>query len=271
MREELAIAKSYIESKTDFRPEIAVVLGSGAGGYAEKMTDKVIEFDYAEIPGFPVSTAPGHAGKLTFGCIEGKKVALFAGRFHCYEGYSAEQTVIPLRTVLLLGAKTVLLTNAAGGINTDFHAGDLMIVQDHINFSTHNCLTGKNIDGLGVRFPDMSFAYSKDLNRIILDIAQENGLLMREGVYAYMVGPSYETPAEIKALRVLGADAVGMSTVHEVVAATHAGAKTAVISCISNLAAGVAKHALTMEEVLEAGAKVADKMCILIDGFIKRV
>ncbi|MEA5002912.1 MAG: purine-nucleoside phosphorylase [Christensenella sp.] len=271
MKEKLNVAKSYIESKTDFKPEIAIVLGSGLGDYADTLDEVVMEFDYASIPGFPVSTAPGHASKLTFGCKKGKCVALFAGRFHCYEGYTAAETVIPLRTILMMGAKYVLLTNAAGGINTDFSAGDLMVVEDHINFSAHNALTGPNIEDLGPRFPDMSFAYAKELRNLIDESAKENGIDVQHGIYGYMVGPSYETPAEIRALRTLGADAVGMSTVHEVVAASHAGAKTAAISCISNLAAGVAKHALTMEEVIEAGKMVAGKMRALIDGVVEKI
>ena len=271
MKERLTIAKNYIESKTNFRPEAVIVLGSGLGDYGNTVEDIVIEFPYAEIPGFPVSTAPGHAGKLTFGCKEGKKVALLSGRFHCYEGYRAAETVVPLRTMLMLGAKYVILTNAAGGINKEFSAGDLMVITDHINFSAHNALTGPNIDELGPRFPDMSFAYSKRLNKIIDEVARQEGIALRHGVYGYMVGPSYETPAEIRALRVLGADAVGMSTVHEVVAASHAGAETVAVSCIGNLAAGVAKHALTMEEVLEAGKKVASRMCALVDGFLQKL
>lgn len=271
MKETLNIAKNYIESKTDFVPEVAIVLGSGLGDYADTLDEVITEFDYASIPGFPVSTAPGHASRLTFGCKNGKRVALFAGRFHCYEGYAAAQTVIPLRTILMMGTKYVLLTNAAGGINTDFSAGDLMVIEDHINFSAHNALTGPNIDELGPRFPDMSFAYAKELRDLIDETAGENGIKLQHGIYGYMVGPSYETPAEIRALRTLGADAVGMSTVHEVVAASHAGAKTAAISCISNLAAGVAKHALTMEEVMEAGKMVASKMRTLIDGVLEKI
>ncbi|MEG2624945.1 MAG: purine-nucleoside phosphorylase [Christensenella sp.] len=269
MKERLSIAKNYIEANTDFRPEVVIVLGSGLGDYANTIDEVIAEFNYADIPGFPVSTAPGHAGKLTFGCKAGKRIALLSGRFHCYEGYTAAETVVPLRTLLMLGAKYVLLTNAAGGINTDFSAGDLMVITDHINFSANNALTGSNIDELGPRFPDMSFAYSKSLNKILDGVADKNGIVLRHGIYGYMVGPSYETPAEIRALRVLGADAVGMSTVHEVVAASHAGAQTVAVSCISNLAAGVAKHALTMEEVLEACKKVASKMCVLVDGFLE--
>ena len=271
MRERLTIAKNYIESKTDFKPEVVIVLGSGLGDYGDTVDEVVAEFCYADIPGFPVSTAPGHAGKLTFGCKEGKKIALLSGRFHCYEGYTASETVVPLRTLLMLGAKYVLLTNAAGGVNLDFSAGDLMVITDHINFSANNALTGPNIDELGPRFPDMSFAYSGELNDLLDEVAAEEKIDLQHGVYGYMVGPSYETPAEIRALRVLGADAVGMSTVHEVVAASHAGVKTVAISCISNLATGVAKHALTMEEVMEAGKMVASKMRALVDGFLRKL
>ncbi len=270
MLKRMMTAKSYIETKTGFRPEAAIVLGSGLSGYASQIETE-IEFDYAEIPGFPVSTAPGHAGKLIFGRKAGKRVALFSGRFHCYEGYLASETVIPLRTAILLGVKYVLLTNASGGINTSFQAGDLMVVEDHINFSSHNALTGPNIEELGVRFPDMSFAYSKRLNRLIDETAAQHEIPLRHGVYGYMIGPSYETPAEIRALRTLGADAVGMSTVHEAVACAHAGAEVAAVSCISNLAAGVAKHALTCEEVLAAGEKASGKMTALANGFLERI
>lgn len=270
MKERIVTAKNHIERVTHFKPEIAVVLGSGLADY-EKSIEKEYELEYKNIPGFPVSTAPGHAGKLIFGEKDGKKVALFAGRFHCYEGYTAAETVVPLRAIFLMGVKKLILTNAAGGINTEFAAGDLMLISDHINLSTHNALTGENIKELGARFPDMSFAYSERMRGMLRNIAQENGIALREGVYGYMIGPSYETPAEIRALRVLGADAVGMSTVHEVVAASHAGVETVGISCISNLAAGVAKHALTMEEVMEAGRMVSGKMRALVDGLIKEL
>ncbi|HBU11575.1 MAG TPA: purine-nucleoside phosphorylase [Clostridiales bacterium] len=263
-------AKSYIESRTGFRPEVAVVLGSGLGDYAQTIEPE-IEFSYGDIPGFPVSTAPGHAGTLTFGQKCGKRVALFSGRFHCYEGYSAAETVIPLRTAFLLGVKTALLTNASGGINESFKAGDLMVVRDHINFSARNALTGGNIDELGPRFPDMSFAYCGRLNELLFESAEAAGVTLKSGVYAYMVGPSYETPAEIRALRTLGGDAVGMSTVHEAVACAHARVEMAALSCISNLAAGVAKHALTHEEVMAAGKAASGKMTAIADGFIERV
>jgi purine-nucleoside phosphorylase len=237
MLSKITTAKNHIKEKTDFIPEIAVVLGSGLGGYADSFDVHEV-FEYSDIPGFPVSTAPGHEGKLIFGCKHGRRVALFKGRFHCYEGYSPAETVIPLRTALLLGVKHVLLTNASGGINLDYSAGDLMVVEDHINFSGLSPLTGPNIDELGVRFPDMSYAYSRRLRDILDSIGEEKGIALRHGVYAYMTGPSYETPAEIRALRTLGGDVVGMSTVHEVGACNHAKVEVAALSCISNLAAG---------------------------------
>ncbi len=270
MINKIVTAKNFIRSKTDFEPEIAIVLGSGLGDYADSVETEIV-FDYADITGFPVSTAPGHAGKLVFGRKEGRNLALFNGRFHCYEGYSAAETVIPLRTLLLMSVKHVLLTNAAGGINLDFAAGDLMVIDDHINFSGLSPLTGPNVEPLGVRFPDMSYAYSRRLRDILDDSAAALDISLRHGVYAYMTGPSYETPTEIRALRTLGGDAVGMSTVHEVVACNHAGVEVAALSCISNLAAGVAQHALACEEVMEAGQKVSGKMKMLADEFIRRV
>ena len=259
-----------IRRKTDFVPETAVILGSGLGDFAESL-DTVCQFEYKDIPGFPVSTAPGHAGRLIFAEHMRKRIAVFQGRFHCYEGYSPAETVIPLRTIIQLGAKTALFTNATGGINRSFDPGDLMLVLDHINFSGLNVLRGPNIDAFGTRFPDMSFAYSKRLIAVLEKAGRESGIPLRQGIYGYMVGPSFETPAEIRALSLLGADVVGMSTVHEVVAAAHAGVETAVISCVSNMAAGVSERPITHEEVLEAGRQVAHKIISLIDGFLKGI
>lgn len=263
-------AYDALRGQTDFVPEIAIVLGSGLGEYADSL-DKVCQFDYKDIPGFPVSTAVGHAGKMIFAERFEKKIVVFQGRFHCYEGYSPAETVIPLRTVIKLGVKTALFTNATGGINKTFQPGDLMLVQDHINFTGINVLRGKNMDEFGTRFPDMTFAYSKKLNAILGKSGEDSGIFLQKGVYGYMVGPSFETPAEIRALAVLGADVVGMSTVHEVVACAHASVETAVISCVSNLAAGVSKEPITHKEVLEAGRQVAHKIALLIDGFLKNV
>lgn len=263
-------ACNAIRSRTDFIPEAAVILGSGLGGYADSLK-KVCQFDYKDISGFPVSTAIGHAGRLIFAEHSGKKIAVFQGRFHCYEGYTPAETVIPLRTVIKLGVRTALYTNATGGINRSFDPGDLMLATDHINFSGLNVLKGPNMEDFGTRFPDMSFAYSKRLIGILEKAGVKNNIPLRKGVYGYMVGPSFETPAEIRALATLGADAVGMSTVHEVVAAAHAGVETAVISCITNLAAGISDRALSHEEVLEAGRLVADKVTLLINGFLEGI
>ena len=263
-------AYDALRSRTDFVPEVAVILGSGLGDYADSL-DKVCTFDYKDIPGFPVSTAIGHAGRMIFAKRFGKNIAVFQGRFHCYEGYSPAETVIPLRTVIKMGVKTALFTNATGGINKTFTAGDIMLVEDHINFTGINVLRGKNMEEFGTRFPDMSFAYSKRLNAILEEAGEENNIPLQKGVYGYMVGPSFETPAEIRALSILGADVVGMSTVHEVVASAHAGVETAVISCVSNLAAGVSSQAITHEEVLQAGRQVANKIAFLIDGFLKKI
>jgi purine-nucleoside phosphorylase len=263
-------AREYIRSKTDFEPEVVVVLGSGLGEYADSL-DKTCVFNYADIPGFPVSTAPGHAGRLLFAERCGKKIAVFQGRFHCYEGYSPAETVIPLRTVLQLGAKAALFTNASGGINRYFKPGDLVLVTDHINFSGMNALFGPNLEEFGPRFPDVSGAYSKNLNALLEKVGLEKRVGLLKGVYGYMVGPSYETPAEIRALGRLGADVVGMSTVHEVVACAHAGVESAVISCVCNLAAGVSSQPITHQEVLEAGAKVAKQIITLIDGFLQEI
>lgn len=263
----IAQAKEYIRSKTDFVPEIVIVLGSGLGEYADSL-DKPQVFRYADIPGFPVSTAPGHAGRLIFAERCGKKIAVFQGRFHCYEGYTPAETVIPLRTVLMLGAKKALFTNASGGINRYFKPGDLMLVTDHINFSGLNALFGPNLEELGPRFPDVSNAYSGKLTAVLEKVGQESKISLLKGVYGYMVGPSYETPAEIRALGRLGADVVGMSTVHEVVACAHAGVEAAAISCVCNLAAGAHSQPITHKEVLEAGAKVAKQIITLIDGFL---
>jgi len=264
------LAYESIRKKTDFIPDTAIVLGSGLGDYADSL-DKLCQFEYGDIPGFPVSTAIGHAGRLIFAERLGKKIVVFQGRFHCYEGYSPAETVIPLRTVIKMGVKNALFTNAVGGINKTFAPGDLMLVEDHINFSGLNVLTGSNAEEFGTRFPDMSFAYSKRLAGLLEREGNARGILLKKGVYGYMVGPSYETPAEIRALSVLGADVVGMSTVHEVVASAHAGVETAVISCISNLAAGVLERAITHEEVMEAGRQIAGKIALLADGFIKSI
>ena len=211
----------------------------------------------------------GHAGQLIFGEKNGVNVVCMQGRFHCYEGYSAEETVIPLRTLIKLGVRNLLITNAAGGINTGFQPGDIMIIEDHINFTFLNPLIGENMRDFGPRFPDMTYAYDKKLVSALEKSADVSGIAVKKGVYAMMKGPSFETPAEIKALRTLGADAVGMSSVPEIIAAAHAGVASCALSCITNMAAGIIDQPLTHDEVMETGRLAAENIKVLIDGFIE--
>ena len=245
-----------LRKKTDFVPEIGLILGSGLGDFANRI-EKEKEVLYSELPGFPVSTVPGHEGKFVFGHVEDVKVVVMQGRVHYYEGYDIKDVVLPTRLMAMLGAKVLFVTNAAGGINKNFNAGDMMLIKDHIMSFFPNPLVGENIDELGTRFPDMSHGYSEELRKIVKDTASELGIKMQEGVYVQLSGPSFETPAEIKMLGVLGGDAVGMSTACEVVAANHAGMKVVGISCISNLAAGISPNPLTHAEVQETADKVA--------------
>lgn len=255
--EELKKAAAYIESKLSNKPEIAIILGSGLGPLVDDITNS-IEIDYKDIPGFPLSTVEGHAGKLVCGEISNKPVIAMKGRFHYYEGYDISQVVIAIRVFKLLGINQLLVTNAAGGINKSFKPGDLMIIKDHISFFAPSPLRGKNYDEFGVRFPDMSEAYSKDLRQLLKKASEEVGVKMQEGVYAFTKGPMYETPSEIRALGVLGADAVGMSTVPEVITARHAGMNVMGISCITNMASGILNQPLNHEEVIQT-AKQAEK------------
>ena len=262
-------AYEYLKERVKYRIDLAVVLGSGLGDYADSF-EEVQVFPYAEIPGFPVSTAPGHKGRLVIGKKHGKIVAALQGRFHCYEGYHADETVIPLRTLFKLGAKGAILTNAVGGINRTFQAGDLVAVTDHINFASRTPLLGANLDEFGPRFPDMTYAYDRDWIALLEDCARQNNIGLKKGIYAMMLGPSYETPAEIRALGVLGADLVGMSTVPEVIACAHAGIRCVVVSCVTNMAAGILDQPLSHEEVMAAGQMVRDKFTCLLDSFIRK-
>lgn len=245
-----------IRKKTDFVPQIALVLGSGLGGFAEKI-EKAAEIPYGDIQGFPVSTVSGHEGKFIFGSLSGINIVCMQGRVHYYEGYAIEDVVLPIRIMGLLGAKVLFLTNASGGINESFNAGDFMLITDHISFLVQSPLIGENVDELGVRFPDMSCVYDKDLADIIRQCAKDIGVDLKEGVYIQTTGPNYETPAEIRAYKALGADAVGMSTACEAMAANHMGMRICAVSCISNLAAGISKNPLTHEEVKETAERVA--------------
>lgn len=259
-----------VREKTDFVPEVAIVLGSGLGDYA-KQIEVVCELPYAEIAGFPVSTVPGHAGKFILGYLEGIAVVCMKGRVHYYEGYPITDVVLPTRLMKLMGAKILFLTNAAGGVNSTFHAGDLMLIRDHIACFAPNPLIGPNIDELGVRFPDMSHVYDTKLQEIICDTAKEQGVYLQEGVYAQLTGPSFESPADIRMMRVLGADAVGMSTVVEAIAANHMGMRICGVSCISNLAAGMTSNPLSHEEVQEAADLAAPNFARLVTESVKKM
>lgn len=260
----------YIASKIQTKPEILMILGSGLGVLGDDMEDSVT-IPYHEIPHFPISTVEGHAGELVVGRMQGRNVALMRGRFHLYEGYEAERTTLPVRVMKTLGVGKLLVTNAAGGVNLDFAPGDLMLISDHINLTGRNPLIGPNDNALGVRFPDMSEAYSRRLRDIAKQTAGELGIGVREGVYVGLLGPNYETPAEIRMLRTLGGDAVGMSTVSEVIVARHAGLEVLGISCISNMAAGILDQPLSHEEVMETSEKVKDKFISLVTAVLPKM
>ena len=245
-----------IKERIPFQPKVALVLGSGLGNYADSMDVKA-EISYSEIKDFPVSTVPGHAGKFIFGYVGEVPVVCMKGRVHYYEGYPISDVVLPARLMKRMGAQILFLTNASGGINTSFGAGDFMLIQDHISCFAPNPLIGQNVDEFGVRFPDMSTVYDRELQDKIRKAARDNGINLKEGVYAQLTGPSFESPAEIRMLRTLGADAVGMSTVVEAIAANHMGMRICGISCVSNLAAGLSANPLTHEEVQEAADKAA--------------
>lgn len=259
-----------IRSKTDFEPLMAVVLGSGLGGYASKM-EVVCEIPYSEIDGFPVSTVQGHDGRFLFGYVESVPIVAMKGRVHFYEGYAIDDVVLPIRTMGLLGAKYILLTNAAGGIDFDFEPGDLMLIEDHISSFIRSPLIGENIEELGVRFPDMSRVYDLKLCDCIRKAASFEGIDIKAGSYLQTSGPQFETPTEIKMFRALGASAVGMSTVVEAIAAHHMGMRVCGISCISNMAAGILDQPLTHSEVQITADKVAHKFERLVSGLIKEV
>ena len=246
----------YIEEKIgDIKPKIAIVLGSGLGILAEEITEKIV-IPYKEIPNFPVSTVVGHAGELIIGKLEGKTILAMNGRAHYYEGYDLKEATFPIRVFKLLGIEELMLTNAAGGVNTEYKPGDFMIIKDHLSFFAESVLRGPKDDEFGPRFPDMSEVYKKDKIEQLEEIIQKHTGRAKVGVYAYMKGPTYETPAEIRALRTLGADAVGMSTVPEAVVANHCGLNVVAVSCITNMAAGILNQKLSHEEVNETANRV---------------
>lgn len=254
--EKLMKCYASVEKKISFKPELALILGSGLGDYADTMDVKET-LDYGELEGFPVSTVAGHKGRFVFGYVGEVPVVAMQGRVHYYEGYPVQDVVLPTRLMKMMGAKTLFLTNAAGGINPSFRAGDFMLITDHISSFVPSPLIGANIEQLGVRFPDMSEVYSRRLAKIISDSAAKAGVPLQRGIYVQTTGPNYETPAEIRMYGRLGADAVGMSTAVEAMAARHAGMEVCGISCISNLAAGISANPLSHAEVQETADRVA--------------
>ncbi len=268
--EKLIRCRDEVRKITDFKPKVAIVLGSGLGDYAANVKAECV-IDYHDINGFPVSTVAGHAGEYIFGYIEDVPVVLMNGRVHYYEGYEMSDVVLPIRLMGLLGAEILFLTNAVGGINQYFNVGDLMLITGHIPTFVPNPLIGPNIDELGVRFPDMSEVYKKDLCEAIREAARENGIYLKEGVYVQTTGPSYESPAEIDMFRKIGADVVGMSTVVEAIAANHMGMKVCGISCVSNKAAGLNEKPLTHEEIKEAADKAAPFFTKLVTESVKKM
>ena len=263
----LQTAYVSIKDRVNIKPDIALVLGSGLGGFADKIEDKVC-IPYSDITGFPVSTVAGHAGMFVIGHVGDKNVIAMQGRVHYYEGYSMEQVVMPIRLMHMLGADNVLLTNAAGGINESFKPGDLMIIDDQITSFVPSPLIGPNDDSLGTRFPDMSQVYNRELIDKIKNVADKNNIDIKQGAYLQTTGPSYETPAEIRMFKTLGADAVGMSTTCEAMAAVHMGMRVAGISCITNMAAGISKAPLNHKEVSETANKIAKEFELLVREFI---
>lgn len=267
--EKLMRCYGSFQKKIDFKPRVAIVLGSGLGNFADTIKVEA-ELSYEGIEGFPVSTVPGHAGKFIFGYVGEVPVVCMKGRVHYYEGYPIGDVVLPTRLMKLMGAEVLFLTNASGGINKDFGAGDLMMITDHISSFVPNPLIGPNVDELGTRFPDMSTVYDKGLQEILRQAARENGITLKEGVYVQFTGPSFESPAEIRMARVLGGDAVGMSTVVEAIAANHMGMRICGISCVCNLAAGMTETPLTHEEVQEAANQAAPLFTKLVAESVKK-
>lgn len=247
---------AYVRERMPFEPEIGLILGSSLGPFAQELENPVV-IDYHDIPNFLVSTVEDHAGKLVFGTVAGKKIVCMSGRFHSYEGYDFEQLSIPIRLFYLLGVKAVILTNAAGGVNLSYRRGDVMLISDHIKLSGSSPLRGQNLSQFGPRFPDVTRMYTPELRELAKKCAQGSGLRVHEGVYFFMTGPQFETPAEIRAIRTLGGDAVGMSTVTEALTAAHCGLPVLAMSVITNMAAGITGEAVTSEEVTQTGTEIA--------------
>jgi purine-nucleoside phosphorylase len=267
-------AAAFVLSQTQLRPQIGLVLGSGLGSFADDLADAV-RIPYAHIPTFPRSTAVGHAGQLVIGKLTGTSgdvaIAVMQGRVHLYEGYSAAEVAFPTRVLGRTGIRALILTSAAGGINVEYGKGALVVIRDHINLQGQNPLTGTNDERFGPRFPDMTYTYSKRYREMALEEMKKLSIPLREGVYAALAGPSYETPAEIRYLRTVGADLVGMSTVPEAIAARHMGMNVLAISCVTNMAAGIQDRALDHEEVLEVGRRVMGQFIALLRAVLPRI
>lgn len=259
-----------VRTTIDFKPEVALVLGSGLGDYAEEIQIEAV-LDYHDIEGFPVSTVPGHKGRFIFGYVKNVPVVIMQGRVHYYEGYSMTDVVLPIRLMGMLGAKVLFLTNASGGIQDGMHAGDFMLITDQISDFVPSPLIGPNVEELGTRFPDMSHIYCEELRDVIRSSAESLGIPLKEGVYIQLTGPNYESPAEIRMCKVLGADAVGMSTACEAIAANHMGMKVCGISCVSNLAAGISQTPLTHAEIQETADRVSPMFKRLVTETIVRI
>jgi len=270
MYEKLGAAAQYVKDQTEINPKVGIVLGSGLGSFVEKIEDQVI-ISYNDIPHFYQTTVEGHEGRLIIGRVKGVEVAVLQGRVHAYEGLPMEEIVFHVRTLCVMGIESLLLTNAAGAVNEEFEPGDLVIIKDHINMMGQNPLIGKNINELGPRFPDMTKAYCTELRKKLIDTVYDLDITHKEGVYAGLLGPTYETPSEVKMLRILGADMVGMSTVPESIAANHMGVKVAGVSCISNMAAGILDQPLSHDEVKETAAKVMDSFSKILVTFISKL
>ena len=268
--QELKETVEFVRTQSPQRPSLGIVLGSGLGLFADSIAQKTV-IPYNAIPHFPSSTVVGHSGSLVIGTVAGIPVIAMQGRVHLYEGYPITDVVYPARVLGGLGIRQLIVTNAAGGVNAGFKPGNLMLITDHINLMGVNPLVGKNIDELGPRFPDMSHAYDPQMREITLALARERGIQLCQGVYIGLLGPSYETPAEIRMCRVLGADAVGMSTVPEVIVANHMGIRVLGISCITNMAAGILPQKLTHQEVLDTTKQVEDTFCSLLTGIVPRL
>jgi purine-nucleoside phosphorylase len=263
-------AAQFLLSRTMLRPTIGLILGSGLGAFADSLSD-FTRVPYAQIPAFPRSTAIGHAGQMVMGNAGAVAVAAMQGRVHLYEGYSAQEVAFPIRVFGRMGVRAVILTNAAGGINLKYQQGALVLIKDHLNLQGQNPLTGPNDDRFGVRFPDMTHAYSRPYGKAAQEEAAKLGIALEDGVYAGLLGPSYETPAEIRYLRTIGADLVGMSTIAEVIAARHMGIKVLAISCVTNMAAGILDQVLSHQEVMETGEKVRGQFEALLRAVLPRI